>query len=181
MPPQHKGSIPVVSVHPCHHLFRDNRIELVVSQHLRPHRRPLRHERPGLDLDCPRVHSLAPSLYHRGTEHGGNKLRRNCLSRVFPSSSTSTVSPLSGLLISTRSPGTKLTTFSWSGLSASLVAIEMKSSSTSILVMIVASLIDSMSSLGTSATEDRVLASKSQSNAFLSPYASRTSSSPSWS
>ena len=102
-------------------------------------------------------------------------------SRLFPSLSTSTVSPLSGLLISTRSPGTKLTTFSWSGLSASLVEIEMKSSSTSMLVMIVASLIDSISSLGTSATEDRVLASKSQSNTSLSPYASRTSSSPSWS
>ena len=53
-------------------------------------------------------------------------------------------------MISCVSPGVKMTVFSCSGLSASLVEIEMKSSSTSIVVMIVASLNDSMSAFETS-------------------------------
>ena len=71
-----------------------------------------------------------------------------------PVKSTSIVSPLSGLLISSVSPGMKLTVFSCSGLSASLVEIEMKLSSTSMVVMIVASLIDSIVSFGTSAGKE---------------------------
>ena len=53
-------------------------------------------------------------------------------------------------MISCGSPTVKITVFSCSGLSASLVEIETKSSSTSMVVMIVASLNDSMSSFETS-------------------------------